>query len=52
MLLPGHANARGCVLVKMKEVCQLAKNSECVNTNTPVDATDFVGFVVVIKIKK
>ena len=26
VLLPEHANARGCLLVKMKEVCQLAKN--------------------------
>ena len=50
VLLPEHANARGC-LFKMKEECQLAKNSGSVDINTPVDATDFVGFVVVMSIK-
>ena len=48
--LPRHANARGC-LFKMKEECQLAKNSGSVDINTPVDATDPVGFVVVMSIK-
>jgi len=49
--LPEHANARGRLLVKMKEECQLAKNSGSVDINTPVDATDFVGFVVVMSNK-
>ena len=52
MFLPEHANARGRLLVKMKEECQLAKNSGSVDINMPVDATDFVGFVVVMSIKK
>ena len=51
VLLPEHADGRGCLLVKMKEECQLAKNGGSVDINTPVDATDFVGFVVVMSIK-
>jgi len=36
---------------KMKEECQLAENSGSIDINTPVDATDFVGFVVVMSNK-
>jgi len=36
---------------KMKEECQLVENSGSVDINTPVDATDSVGFGVVMSIK-